>query len=427
MDRLSAQKKALEMIDKKEKKKDESKKSKPSECLQEIKRVLRKYIDTGEGNISLLSHWIQGTYYHDQFETYPLANIYAQKRSGKTRTLKLSSALSKNSDGSLTASLTETHLFRRGYKPAFFDELESINNKEQGNLRELLNASYKRGSKISRYKEKKKEYVEEVFTPFYPIMIANINGLNDVLGDRSIEIILRRSEKEQTLLIEDFDTNKEIKLLKEKLSELDDDIPQNLFSQWNSYIQGLEIENKDLLPLFERIKASKIHGRPLEIFFPLIIVSYLADDLDEFLEIAQDYVRSKEEAELVDNYDERLKLFINSVEMVDFVEISRIVDLFKKSIESPETWINEKWVSKTLKKLDLIAQKRLYHGKTQIRIKFNNTSTNSTRSTNSTISTISTNNDNICYNCKKKEGFVVVDSKKYCEDCCDNVKSEVRT
>lgn len=369
------------------------------ECLRKVKDVYQKYIDTSESNKSLLSHWILGTFVHNQFETYPLCNLNAQKRAGKSRTLKLSSCLAKNGDGSLTASLTETHLFRRKQgKPMFLDELESINNKEQGNLRELLNASYKRGTTITRYKEKRGEYQEETFAPFYPIMIANISGLNNVLADRSIEIILRRSNKEQTLLIEDFATNKDIIALKNELNGMDITIPQDFFTEWNDFIITGKTKDAALIGLFEKIKETELNGRYLEIFFPLIIISWLAEDLEDFLKIVKEYVTLRQEAELVDNFDERLKLFINSVELVEFVDLIELVELYKKTLETPESWINSNWMSKALKRLDLIAQKRLYNGRTQIRLKkeLDDSSTKSTKSIISTNSTNSTNNkDNI--------------------------------
>lgn len=367
------------------------------DALCGIKNVFQKYIDTSDSNISLLSHWVLGTYFHSQFETFPLGYLLAQKQSGKTRTLKLCSSLCANGDGSLTASLTETHLFRRKNKPAFFDELESINNKEQSSLRELLNASYKRGSKITRYREKKGNYEEEVFAPFYPIMIANISGLNDVLGDRAIEIVLRRSDKSQTLLIEDYSTNLEILDLKKKLGTLKAKMPENLFTQWNSFVQGKKIKSRSLIPFFNKIRETQINGRSLEIFFPLFIVAHFAKDLDDFLLVAQQYIQSKQENELVDNFDERLKKFIYAQQesYSGFVELQMIVTGFRQCVESPEVWINSKWTAKALKRLDLIAQKRLINGRTQVRLKFNInessvTSTNPINPINPIISTNST-------------------------------------
>ena len=79
-----------------------------------------------------------GTYFHGQFETFPLLQLYAQKRSGKTRTLKLLSALAKNGDGSNCTSPTEALLFRNKDRPLFFDEMESISSKEKGGLSDKL-------------------------------------------------------------------------------------------------------------------------------------------------------------------------------------------------------------------------------------------------------------------------------------------------
>ena len=78
-------------------------KIKPSkEIFLRIKRILKKYVDTTELNYNVLTAWTLGTHFHDKFETFPLLILMARKQSGKTRTLKLVSSLSKGSDGSIT-------------------------------------------------------------------------------------------------------------------------------------------------------------------------------------------------------------------------------------------------------------------------------------------------------------------------------------
>ena len=365
------------------------------DILNESKTVLRKYIDTSEENISLLSLWLIGTYFHSKFETFPLLYLNAQKRSGKTRTLKLLSSLAYNSDGSVNTSPTETYLFRHKEGALFFDEMENISSKERGAFRETLNAVYKRGNKIVRYKEKKTsegtDYVEDCFYPYYPLALANIYGVGDVLSDRSVQIVLQRSSRINTKLIEDFRTNKEILSLKKKLEALNASIPKEFSSEWNNYIQKLPIENDSLLPLFEKMTKIDIGGRALEIFLPLLIIAHLCNSLDDFLIVAKEYVSKKEEEEQADDFDEILKEFLlrKAKELGgEYVSLAYLLNAFRLELEGPEDWINPKWFGRAIKRLGLISNKRRVNGKVQIILKNNATNTpntiNSINTTNTT-------------------------------------------
>jgi len=357
------------------------------------KKIFQKYLDTTELNYTLLTTWTLGTYFHNKFETYPLLLLMARKQSGKTRTLKLISSLAEGSDGSTSTSITETFLFRHQTGSVFFDEMESISSREKTALRETINAVYKKGNKIIRYTEKKvegkKQYVEESFFPFYPLGLANIYGFGDVLTDRSLQIILQRSSKSQTKLIEDFSTNQEILKLKKELSKLEVRVPKNLFSEWNNFIQKKECDST-LINLFKKIEKTKLSGRPLEIFFPLFIIAKYFGVLEELINAAGDYM-AQQEGEFVDNIDDLLQNFMDIHQYEGFIPLTTLLSDFKKSLEEPEEWMNSKWFGRALKRLGLIARKRLINGRVQVEL--NNNTTNSTNTTNTTNSTNTTNNN----------------------------------
>lgn len=363
------------------------------EYFLRIKRILKKYIDASELNYNLLTAWILGTPVHNKFETFPLLTITGRKQGGKTRTLKLLSVLTGN--GSVSTSITETHLFRHKSGAIFFDEMESLSFKEKTALRETLNAVYKKGNRVVRYAEKRingtKEYVEEEFFPFYPLGIANIYGFGDVLADRSIQIILQRSNKKQTQLIEDFSTNQEILELKEEISQLNIKIPSSIFSEWNNFIQGKKFDSS-LKYFFEQVKQTEIFGRPLEIFFPLFLVAREFNFLPEILDASKEYL-SILEGEALDNPDDLLQLFIEDVDYTDFIPLSTLLKDFKNSLEEPQDWMNSKWFGRALKRLGVIGAKRLINGKVQVLLNIN--TTNSTNTINSTNTTNSTKNNDL--------------------------------
>jgi hypothetical protein len=135
-------------------KKEEIERLSPSliEVYYLIIDVLKYYCDIEEKYYSLISLWIIGTYYHDEFPTYPYLFFNAMRGSGKSRLLRLVVYLSK--DGSMLNSLTEAVLFRTTGTLGI-DEFEGIGRKGNEALKELLNSAYKKGITIKRMKKQK--------------------------------------------------------------------------------------------------------------------------------------------------------------------------------------------------------------------------------------------------------------------------------
>lgn len=189
-----------------------------------IIEVLKDYSDLKERDYTIIALWIIGTYFYKEFITYPYLFLNAMKGSGKSRTLRLICAMSWN--GQQLGSMTEASLFRTAGKGTIgLDEFEGIAKKENHGLREVLNSGYKKGMKIIRMKKQKtlngEEQVPEYFEPYTPIVMANIWGMEEVLGDRCITAILSKSSKPQfTMKMESFDDDLTIKNIKNSLNEL---------------------------------------------------------------------------------------------------------------------------------------------------------------------------------------------------------------
>jgi hypothetical protein len=351
-----------------------------SRIFYEVQNIFRKYLDTNDENFQILTLWVISTYFHNQFTAFPLLQLLAQKRAGKTRTLKLVSSLSCNGDGSVMTSPTETLLFRNVNRPLFFDEMETISSKERGAFRETLNACYKKGNKIIRYHEVsrngQKTFEEEIFSPYYPVGLANINGLGDVLADRAIQVVLMRSSSRITQLVEDFSNNDEISAVKKHLENLNSKIPEGLFSEWNRFILDEEISSSEMKDFFVRVRSAGIYGRPLELFFPLFFIAHRCGVIDSFLQTARKYVDSKEFEES-QNIDEQLKAFVaeRNGALTDFVSISLLLSEFRMSLENPENWINSRWFGRALKRLGLILKQRVVNGRSQVLLNINPTNT----------------------------------------------------
>jgi len=367
----------------------EEAKEKLKEVYFKIIKVLEKYIDMREEYYNLVALWIIGTYFHKDFQTYPYLFFNAMKGSGKTRTLKLIAALSHN--GKVINSISEAVLFRTAKDRTFcIDELENIGKKEKATLRELLNSAYKKGISVERsYKislkfEKQavsgvEKYKIESFDVYCPIAMANIWGMEDVLADRCIVIILEKSMKPWiTRLIEDFDINKDIEEIKRTFSEV---CAMKLWkkiynvSMWNDFILYIynyynytncinffSVTTCTNYTFFDKIAKTSLDSRALELFFPLFYLADLCGNLKNTIEIAEKIAQDKKTEDIIENKDVSLIDFIASQqETADYVTIKDITDNFKEFLEVEEEdakWLNRKWMGRALKRLNLIIDKR---------------------------------------------------------------------
>ena len=168
--------------------------------FEKVKGLLKKYVDlVSEEQYNLVTIWIMGTYVHRLFSAYPYLHVQAKPGSGKTRLLNTIAALSFN--GLLVVNPSMASLFRmidRGSITACIDEAEKLlkNEKEASDFAALLNAGYSRGASVSRIGEGMKI---EIFDVYSPKVIANISGLGEVLGSRSIKIQMIRSKRKDVV------------------------------------------------------------------------------------------------------------------------------------------------------------------------------------------------------------------------------------
>jgi len=352
---------------------------------EKLIQILRKYCDIKEEYYPLIALWTIGTYVHNEFTTYPYLFINAMKGSGKSRLIRLIAKLSYN--GELLTSLTEAVMFRTT-GTLCIDEFEGITRKGKEALRELLNASYKKGVKIKRMKKVKsmsgEEQVTEEFEPYRPIAMANIWGMEEVLGDRCISIILEKSNVVSiTKLIEDFDTDFDIiSVIEDFKGELcslcNVVVACNMNKEWNNYIISkhittsihnnittsnyININNFDTF--FNKLDDSGIDGRNLELSMPLLIIAnYLGDDVfDKNLTFLKEIMTEKKSDELTESKDVAFLDFISQENDEGFfVSITKLTHDFKSFLSEDEDfedkWINTKWVGRALKRLNLISKK----------------------------------------------------------------------
>jgi len=361
-------------------------------CYEQIIEVIDYYMDIPLEHRKIIALWIVGTYFHQSFSTYPFLFLNAMRGSGKTRLLNIISHLSKGSNGKVQTGVTEAVLFRTPMgKTMVLDECESLGSKEKAVLREYLNACYKKGGVVERAKKNKEGgYDIESFFPYKPIVIANIFGLEEILQDRCISLILEKSNKPNvTKKVEDFDTNPIFQQIKRTLEQFSVVCAVSFRSgeyktAWNNFISSkyseivfnttlttlttlttqptpetaLELEMEEV---FNKIDEIGVDGRNFELLFPLLIISNFIDFklFEEILMIGQNMMESKKEEEVSESRDVSLYDFVSSYQEEGFVSMKDLTQSFKIWLgEVYNEHINDWWMGKALKRLNLISDKR---------------------------------------------------------------------
>lgn len=352
--------------------------------------VLDYYMDLDKETKNIVALWIVGTYFHKNYASYPYLFVNAMRGSGKTRLLRIITCLSK--DGAYTTSLTESVMFRTKGTLGL-DEFENLGSKEKTSLRELLNASYKKGVKVMRMRKAKtaegEEQVVESFDLFRPVVMANIWGMEEVLGDRCITISLEKSDDgSKTKLIENFEDLEIINYTKNLLNYVcwcslcSVVSPRNMYNSWNVFVKNTtphtltthitlttlttldkneSDEDFNYLPIFEKINETGIDGRNLELFMPLFLISSNMSDtlLDETIEYSKKFVKDKRLDELTESRDVSLYSLIAKETEGKFRDIKELTDIFKIIMgEEMSDWLNTRWMGRALKRLNLIQEKR---------------------------------------------------------------------
>ena len=344
-------------------------------------------MDMPEEHMKIIATWIIGTYYHSTFSTFPFLFINAMRGSGKTRLLKILANLCKGSRGEVQTGVSEAVLFRSTPGDTMImDECESIGSKDKSALREYLNACYKKGGTVKRTKKAKiqgvEEWVIERFQPYKPIALANIWGIEEVLGDRCISFVLEKSNNPaKTKLIEDFEDNVNFKRIRQVISSVSVvsvvySGTGNYIKSWNNYILSkynytnyiptettlttLTTQNTLEEEMFNKIDNLNIDGRNFELLFPLLMIAkHISDEVFEImLRIGGDIIKQKRENEFAESRDVMVYEFVSKQDrQLELVPIKELTRRFKTFIGGDEDWINERWVGKALKRLNLVLNK----------------------------------------------------------------------
>jgi DNA primase catalytic core len=225
----------------------------------EVDRILRQYLDLDEHSTYLyLAAWIVGTYFFPLFNYYPYLHLTGTKNVGKSKTMMLMSCLCFNAVAS--ASMSSAALFRAveaWRSTVLMDETEFLHSREYSDKRLIINGGFQKGSTVTRTEKEGDKYRVRQFENFCPKAFASIEGLDDTLASRTVQIFMHRSYSDE---------------IKEREVRLDDPVFQDIRDEL--FLAAMTAGNS-IASLYEHLTkpAELIFGdREFNLFKPILTI-----------------------------------------------------------------------------------------------------------------------------------------------------------
>jgi putative DNA primase/helicase len=171
-----------------------------AELLDDLRGTVKRFIVLPDHADVAVALWIVHTYVYELFEHSPiLALLSPEKRCGKSVTLALIAALSRNSLMSTNATAAALYRAIDIYNPSLMmDELDSIGDEARvADLRNILNSGFQRtGGHVLRCEGDNNTL--KAFPTYCPKAVAAIGKLPETAMDRSIKIHMRRKLRHES-------------------------------------------------------------------------------------------------------------------------------------------------------------------------------------------------------------------------------------
>lgn len=299
-----------------------------AELLNDVVRVLRRYVVMSEAQAVAVALFVVHTYAIEAADaTAYLSVSSAEKRSGKTRLLEVLALLVARP--LRAAGATEAALFRAiGAElppTVLMDEVDAIfgpKARDHEDLRALLNAGYRRGTPVLRcVGEGTKQRVEH-FPVFSAKVLAGIGGLPDTIADRALPIRLKRRTR-----------NEQVERFRERHA-------QQVIAPLRDRLARFAEQHVDALSFAEPALPDELDDRAQDAVEPLLAIAELAGG--EWVERASralvELRSGSEEHDGDDSFGVRLLADVHAVfqrEGADRISSRRLVDELREDEEAP--------------------------------------------------------------------------------------------
>jgi len=312
----------------------------PVELLTKMHDVFPKYLELeDETTYFVLYLWIIGTYFYRLFSAYPYLDFTGTKRAGKTKALELINLIAFN--GIMSPDLTGSVMFRvieQTGATICIDEAEQMKNQksEQAQqVRTLLNQGFKKNMYAYRSDTKEKGFNPVPFNLYSPKAFGHINAFDDVLEDRCIQILMKRSTKKTIQNTHPSEYDKVWWDIR--------DMCYRLFLDYTDIIETLKQKAEETMP---------VSGRERELWHPILTLANLFESfgLQGIIEKVRKF--ALESSDTRQSTDEE--------ENPDYKIVSYLADLVAQN-DTIQTSPSELWADFD-KKMDQFGFDKKYYG-----------------------------------------------------------------
>jgi hypothetical protein len=333
----------------------------PSEVYESVRQAWQRYIEFDNQDFyDLIALWSIGTYFFHLFNTYPYIYVGGLKRTGKTKILTVASFLCFNAI--FTNNISTASLYRltqSGRCTLLLDETEKLSSKERAEeLRNLLLAGYKKGAPVYRTEKKSGERLTpEAFNVYTPKIICNISGIEDVLEDRCIPIIMKRGKNRDII-------NREPDGAEQAWIKIRD----SLYMLYLQYASEFSVDSAHNAVSVAEVK--ELSSRDLELWRPLLHLAAFFDKYNPQLNLSEKIMKlakeitSEKQTENITETGEYIlvQTLLKIVDEDRFYPLAEIKKEMAGAFDEVQSWLQTKWIGRALKRLGFKEKRRVGRG-----------------------------------------------------------------
>jgi hypothetical protein len=352
------------------------------QTYKDLMDTYKEFLEFSDDRFYVLNTlWSIGSYFHVLFNSFSYLYVGGIKRSGKTKTLTLHSAIDFNAIFSNNMSSSSLYrLIQNSKSTLLIDESEQLDNAQRAQaFRNILLSGYKKGAKTFRCEKNAKDRIEpEAFEIYSPKMLGNIGGLEDVLEDRCITTFQRRTRNLKIL-------NSEIEVTQERYAKLRADLYKLFLLHWNEVAEiygqlkdssEFSVGSVDSVETKTPFGSEFLAGRELELWKSLITMAKFFDKYlfvptqptltTLIIKLACDLAKLRHTENMTEVGEEILVQCLLDIvpddQKVFWVKVKTVTTSMEEQFDSKQDWLSTIWVGRALRRLGFSDKRRLGAG-----------------------------------------------------------------
>jgi hypothetical protein len=327
----------------------------PDQLLQAVRETFTTYIELPDSRFyDFLALWCIGTYFFSLFNTYPYVYVGGIMESGKTKLLSVCQGICFNAifSGNMSTAVVY-RLIQNGRSSLFIDETERLSTRYRAfEFRNILLSGYRKGVRTYRNRQTADgNWVPEAFEVYGPKMLANIEGLEDVLESRCISIVMRRGLNAEV-------TNREVDVTSSEWQELRDLIYPFLLTNW-----------QQVRAIYNALdNTTELRNREWELWKPILALARYFDGEDstalyeEMVALASDMAEERRRSNYTSPECVIVEVLCSIVTRDGWYSLGDIKQVVLDRFPDWEHWLSERYIGRVLRRLGFSSDRRVGPG-----------------------------------------------------------------